>query len=899
MAFHPFHTFRKHQKSLLAILTILCMFIFILTGFSGSIVDRIGYLFGRGNKDKTPVTTLFGDKVTVGDVQQLQMRRRMVDQLMSALAAQSQYNLLRENPLDATEQKQLQELPLKAIQEGGGLESVSRAYRTFQAQLLKDGRVDQARFVGRTLLATLYPVWRSNNGGSFYFGGNASVDNLLDFKIWQHQADHLDINLTDDDVVRALNREFDADQLLTGDPAKDLVKLRDLARFTGSTNALFAGTVQPKEVYDALRDEFRVRMAQEAFLGSAPGARGALGTGLASDQTPAGSTPDQFWQFFRDNQTKLSVALLKLPVSQFIGQVKGTPGDRELQELYRNFKDAEPNPDLERPGFKVPRRVKVAWVSADSSAPYYRERSKDLLPLLSGAQALTLLTAPQPIPAGAVTLAGPAALASIQKLPLQAEYDAFVWGVSRFGGPPEGGIGSWWNQGNPLGRSEPAKWDTTTDLLHPIPQGNNLYAVGLHRPDTAASVLGQLLASVATKAPGWSAALTLQGATTERRAGQADRVASLVLAGSNPSLFGALAQGAALVTVPVPPLTAVRDVLEERLRDRVVEHDLVPTALTTFVQGLEAKRFDPKEAEAFIKANATPEHGITAFAVMAEPRDKYTIADDPALAPLRHAFSPQTPLTTSTLRQFGETFFTQKQLYRPQKLANNVGGKDYYWWLTEDKPGYVPSFAEARPEVEAAWRLAEARKLAEKEANAIAERVRKLSESETPDRFLRDEAAQHPGREVTEPLTPITKLVKSESLAFLGPTQYRPYQFKESDIALPRPNALDKLFDDLKKPRDAVVLADRPSQTFYVVALKARTEPTEEEFLRAYQHAPRSGFLPDTLWAHFQAQREEKYHTDLIKQFRAEAGASLDPQGNFLIDPDVRRRLTIGREGEE
>ncbi|HEX5271976.1 MAG TPA: hypothetical protein VFW33_15865, partial [Gemmataceae bacterium] len=78
MAFHPFGFFRKRQKSLLAALTILSMFIFILTGFSGSIFDSAGQWWRGGHKgDPTEVTTLYGKKVTVGDLDQVTQDRRM------------------------------------------------------------------------------------------------------------------------------------------------------------------------------------------------------------------------------------------------------------------------------------------------------------------------------------------------------------------------------------------------------------------------------------------------------------------------------------------------------------------------------------------------------------------------------------------------------------------------------------------------------------------------------------------------------------------------------------------------------------------------------------------------------------------------------------------------------
>src|SRR5215831_7117178 len=93
MAFHPFQSFRKRQKTFLAILTIFVMFIFILSYGKGDafewLASRLGG--GRNRKDKAEVTTLYGKTVTVGDLQELSKQRQWANEFMGR-ATVSAYN---------------------------------------------------------------------------------------------------------------------------------------------------------------------------------------------------------------------------------------------------------------------------------------------------------------------------------------------------------------------------------------------------------------------------------------------------------------------------------------------------------------------------------------------------------------------------------------------------------------------------------------------------------------------------------------------------------------------------------------------------------------------------------------------------------------------------------------
>src|SRR5205807_4779995 len=90
-----------------------------------------------------------------------------------------------------------------------------------------------------------------------YFGGSTSVEGLIDFMIWRHQADQLGIHLTDEDIGTAVGNETmgylkrdDEDQIL-GSMGRDTFN-------------------DPASVRRALGEEFRVRLAQATLVGYDP-----------------------------------------------------------------------------------------------------------------------------------------------------------------------------------------------------------------------------------------------------------------------------------------------------------------------------------------------------------------------------------------------------------------------------------------------------------------------------------------------------------------------------------------------------------------------------------------------------------------------------------------------------
>src|SRR5204863_948712 len=86
-------------------------------------------------------------------------------------------------------------------------------------------------------------------------------------------------------------------------------------------------------------------------------------------------TPYEFWSFYKDNVTPNKLALLRLPVKEFVSK-DDQPSEKDLKTLFNQYKEKEPSPERDKPGFKQPRRVAVEWVSARADSEFYQRSSK-------------------------------------------------------------------------------------------------------------------------------------------------------------------------------------------------------------------------------------------------------------------------------------------------------------------------------------------------------------------------------------------------------------------------------------------------------------------------------------------------------------------------------------------
>jgi hypothetical protein len=896
MAFHPFQTFRRHQKKWLAAITIMCMFIFILQFGKGDALDRMMSFFGASRIKKTTVATVYGNKVTDYDLDAVRRQRELANTIIETMAYLGRETVLQElrqkNALDDFDEIQkitLRDLirqrderlqmdqfsaqfgpAARDLMAGRYLSPQQRkdnAFRDHEQLLLMEeslrakNQTEQARKVRQLLSVLEFEMWLRDKPATerLYFGGSLRVNDLLDFVMWRDQADKLGITLTRADIRAAINQEALNVQPLEEDDNALVARVQRFPRLPPNLTA--------DDIYTALGDELRVGLAQSAVLGYPPGARYYRYVGTEVNHVPATATPDEFWKYYQDNRTTLRVEMLPIKVDDFLAEAKKLPepSKQELEDLFNRHKDQEYNPDLDQPAFREPRRVAIEWVSARQDSPHQRKQADQFITSLVAAGPTN------PLPVAALTT---------QVL---------------------------------------EEWERRTFSYRMPGLLESSFALSFYRdatkPIDAAAVLGQAMGAIATGAdPVSVATLYVAGidvrnraavssavqAETQRRAGVA---ATMVLAGTNPLLAAGLVRYADQAN-QVLPLDVVRKEVFERVRDDLARRFLIDN-LKTVQSELEKLKGRPeearkKEADKYL-AKAIKEYGLS-HGTTAKPRDFYDIPDDTGLKSLRESYRNQPPRDDIRGRNFAGLFFDNAPLYLPEqwpasRTAFDIFGgqweraaEPFLYWKTEDKKGYTPEKAEdVWPKVVDAWRYQKARELALQEAERIQQEVMKAKAQGDGLKLMREESAKHPAWGDMFALSDIARLVVPP----LGPRQYVPYMPDEDRIKA-RPDFVDQLMRSLKERGDATVVWNRPQSMYYVTYLTDIARPNETRFYADYAGSHSFG---ENLWRHMEVERRQRYYHDVLAQLRTEAGAE---KGKWDVPDDLRKRIE-GREsgGEE
>jgi hypothetical protein len=889
MAFNPFRAFRKHQKVLFAALTILCMFVFVLSGASGFFQEWQHWFTGRGRIPE--VATVYGKPVDERDLLLLRQQRELANMFMVEAIQRATLNAGLDVERALTERKldpQTQQLIREALgfrqnyvkfdpQRGIAFYQADPTFYTylqFIPQLLQNliGRLEQTRAIltaqdkpeEATLLQQLADVLQQDvwilqrNPRDMYFGGSRDPKDLIDFLVWKGQADRLGIQLTNAEVDELVTRET---RRFLRDASTQIFK--DLRRrFPNLTR---------DSLHSALADEFRVRLAQEALLGQESGS-------LAPVQQDA-VTPYEFWKFYRQNRTESDIVLASIPVDQpaFLNKV-GPPTEKELRSLFEANKDREPNPASDQAGFKQPRRIQAQWVSAPVDSPLYRKAADVEIAAIRATMPLAY------------------ELALVHAYDLERyKYPVAAWVSGRF-----------------------------------LPEVQSI-----HRPENVVAAVGQSAAGVL---PPLSAIATHTASATVRELrSRSAKAAGLV---SGVSLNPVMALAAAYAGTPKDeylPFDAVKERLATKLHEdmtndlargslnavrdylssnaRAKSEDvrkfmqsagalcqvladgvnpgtslLAPAAYNSYAAAGDLLERQRLSYEMVLGAAAMSPWARAAVAVHQEgladqvirtqlaeliqrygleqgsttrPRDRFEIVGDEGLERLREAHAATSGGAAGTQgRQFASQFFEgggQSARYQPQPL-----GDKFLFWRISEEPAYVPTFEEARPKVEARWKFEKARKLALDEVEKVAAEARKAKGD--AEKNIAD-AANKFGRFIV--LDKVARLKPRPSMVpsrlNFDAKSYEPYQVPSNDVEYPSKGFVDKLLD-LKERGDVTVLHDAPEATYYVAALTHRAEPFELTFVDDARN-------PDMLLEYWERETksQQKFRQGCIEELRQEA----------------------------
>ena len=255
----PFRVFRKHQKLMLAGLTILAMFSFV---FLGTISDLMGT---RQVQNPVVVRTSKYGKLTLRDLAIMREDHRFFLQIIAKIYTQA----LGINP----------ETSLKLVE------------RNF---------------------------------------GTISDEDLVNNWLKSQRAEEIGMVISDQTINDFL-------QIITGGK---------LAAGDISTIIKQQG-LNDHQFFDIVRDELRGVEITQLFKFSLQGI-----------------TPAERWEYFCQLRKQASVELIPVEVEQFLDQVKD-PSEEDLKALFEKDKDKLPNPASPEPGFRTPHKIDVQYFKAD------------------------------------------------------------------------------------------------------------------------------------------------------------------------------------------------------------------------------------------------------------------------------------------------------------------------------------------------------------------------------------------------------------------------------------------------------------------------------------------------------------------------------------------------------
>lgn len=334
MAFNPFTSFRKYQKFWMASILLMTMVTFVLcSGLGGGdLGDRI--IKGIGARRGNAMAVLDGSKIYHQDLVDLKEQRLVADKFLRKSM----------EIFEKEVSEQLRKLdPKKATKEIARLTAIQQTLvlRLQKKQLFETG---------------------------------TKLPELLDFLMWRNLADRYGIELQPD-IVAIMVRDEMGLRLAEG--------LFRPEYFQAALNEVRSGggrNINLNYATDALRDEFRVRIAKLAAAEAQ-----LLGYLDPPDQlvlkvplpisVRAVATPQELWEFYKKNRAEADVAIVAVQAQDFLDKV-GTPTKEQIEDLFNRRREKVYDPTSDESGLQSPQKVMIEWIMGDPKSPFYQTPAK-------------------------------------------------------------------------------------------------------------------------------------------------------------------------------------------------------------------------------------------------------------------------------------------------------------------------------------------------------------------------------------------------------------------------------------------------------------------------------------------------------------------------------------------
>jgi hypothetical protein len=868
MAFNPFHSFRKHQKAWFAGLTIMCMLTFVLcTGVGGDAASWLLSTFG-GSGDA--VARINGKKVYSRQLGQLRLDRLTANKFMIQAIATARYRHIQAvlaklgNKITPQEDRMIRQMG--AFSPSFVSDHLMRLIREKKITDIKSVMAYQKLAEEDAQFSRLV-----QQEGERYFAGGDNDEDLLEFLLWRDEADRQGIRIVESGVREEVEKATDG-----------YLEERDWEAIEESLRRENKD-LTTKRLLAALGEEFRVRLVQTAYLGYRPG----LGN---KPEYPL--TPDQFWQYFKEKCSAMDVEVLPIPVEAFLSKVKGEPTERELRAIFQRGKDREKDPASDQPAFRRPRRVQIAWVTADANSPEYRKSAryqKTVKPQPALRQLMSLLNV-IPGHAGLPTGLNYAALMEYDTNRFQYKLPSLTEGnfVLPFYLPREE------RAEDTVGRAEAEKRALGAAALVGQAVGGRALA----------GALGADPATLATIKFAYQARPIAEAGKKENRYVKAERTERAFAAATlalSPYAPLPMFPGVRPATLSLAgtwrvadnqeryiPLAAVRGQLVDKLNEKAARERILAdmVALKKKIEEYRPADKDEPVRKQWVLGyieDAARDDGLQTGATD-RPEDSFEIAKDPPLAALKKASGKD--------KDFAKLFFDAEGRYVPKPL--NVEERAFgdqqpflYWKTAIEEAKSPASLGEVRDAVKRWWKFDQARKLARKAAEELAKKLHKESSDDDRRRLLKEteaELARKYGDKAREEIVTLTGVapLKPKDSAAVGPATYKPFEVAEDKFQHPRKTWSDKILAMEKPGRVVEVLENAPGSVFYVATRVSEPQASRTAFVDAYKShfdSRQRKYVRDKLWE----QCQEKYADD----FREQIVAQLKERAHF---EDLRSR---------
>jgi hypothetical protein len=457
-------------------------------------------------------------------------------------------------------------------------------------------------------------------------------------------------------------------------------------------------------IFDALRRDLLASKLQETY------------------QASLAVTPAESWRYYRRLNDRMTAQVLAVPVEDFLDQVK-EPTDEELRAFFNQYKEQYDLPSTVAgvelasplPGFRRPPRGEFAYVKADydrildqaakevtpEEVKKYYEENKRLFP-----KSQLLAPEPKQEPSAAAPANAPADPPR-EGAPPEPKAVEPSRNALREGAPPEPKT------------DEPAAEDQSLLLLGES-QFVSLEADGETAP--AATIPPAEGSPVQGGSPGVADETNAPAPVIPE---QSEKTPPAPAAPPKAGEVTPPARQEPAAEQEYQPLAEV----EETIRMRLAQQKAAQKVQEALRPALEAVNKYRSELLAWQLAAA--ENADAAPAKPAPP-DMKVIAQKNNLEYGKTKLATyyelrQTPVGQSTVTAYGApyadvAFGTQVRLYDPTTTVG-TDGAGYAVWKTAERVEYVPEFQEVRDEVARAWKMVQARKLAELKAKELAERA--------------------------------------------------------------------------------------------------------------------------------------------------------------------------------